>query len=68
MALHSTKVTLFSKQRIDEEVQSRFLGKHLSVIFNSRLTWNDNVAAITISASLYLQTVEEDRLHHEERS
>ncbi len=51
-----TKVLLFSKQRLDEELQSSIptsvtSANILGVTFSSRLSWNDHITAITKSAS-----------------
>ena len=51
-----TKTLIFSRQRVDEELQSSLptsvsSAKILGVVFNSRLNWNDHISAITKSAS-----------------
>ena len=59
-----TKVLLFSKQKVDEELQSHMpplvsSANILGVIFNSKLNWNDHVAAITKSASRRIYVLKE---------
>lgn len=59
-----TKVLLFSKQRIDEELLTGMpalvsSAKILGVTFNSRLNWKDHVTEITKSASRRIYVLKE---------
>ena len=59
-----TKVLLFSKQRIDQELQTNVptlvsSAKILGVTFNSRLNWNDHVSEIAKSASRRIYVLKE---------
>lgn len=51
-----TKVLLFSRQKVDEELQSSIpacvaSAKILGVVFSPRLSWNDHINAVTKAAS-----------------